>query len=124
MDEPFSALDNITRNQLQDDFLNFKELQNKTIVFVTHDIQEAFKLATRIVLLNEGDVQQIGTPVELLNSPSNDFVSSFLQKDRLILALQSTDQNGIPLMDLLSDTSKSGDLKSKAISQFFKHYKA
>lgn len=124
MDEPFSALDNITRNQLQEDFLNLDILQNKTIVLVTHDIQEAFKLGDRIVLLNEGEIQQIGTPLELLNSPSNDFVSSFLEKDRLVLALQSQQHEGTPLIELLKDHSVSNEDKIQLSSEFFRNYRA
>lgn len=122
MDEPFSALDNITRNQLQDDFLHLKVLQDKTIILVTHDIQEAFKLGDRIVLLNEGEIQQIGTPLGLLNAPSNDFVSSFLKKDRLILALQSHQHQGVSLIDSLRDETISNEEKSKLAADFFTNY--
>ncbi|MEM6736290.1 MAG: ATP-binding cassette domain-containing protein [Bacteroidota bacterium] len=120
MDEPFSALDSITRNQLQDDFLHLKDLNNKTIVMVTHDIQEAFKLGDRIVILNEGVIQQIGTPNELLFYPANDFVKSFLKKDELIISLYLTEIEGVPLTDYLEDPTISAKNKSEALSHLFK----
>lgn len=78
MDEPFSALDPITREKLQDDLLKLQSQIKKTIVFVTHDIEEAFKLGDRICLLNHGYVEQIGTPNDFIKSPKNDFVCQFL----------------------------------------------
>lgn len=123
MDEPFSALDNITRNQLQDDLLNLKTLQDKTIILVTHDIQEAFKLGDRIALLNEGEIQQIGTPIELLNKPKTPFVTSFLEKNHLILALQNQSQNGKSLLELLESDKISKDEKAQLLISFFKNYK-
>lgn len=78
MDEPFSALDPITREKLQDDLLALQSKIKKTIVFVTHDIEEAFKLGDRICLLNQGRVEQIGTPNEFVKSPKNEFVSQFI----------------------------------------------
>ncbi|ARJ51254.1 ABC transporter ATP-binding protein [Staphylococcus lutrae] len=78
MDEPFSALDPITREKLQDDLLKLQDQIKKTIVFVTHDIEEAFKLGDRICLLNHGRVEQIGTPNDFIKTPKNDFVRQFL----------------------------------------------
>ncbi|AKS67697.1 glycine/betaine ABC transporter ATP-binding protein [Staphylococcus schleiferi] len=78
MDEPFSALDPITREKLQDDLLSLQSKIKKTIVFVTHDIEEAFKLGDRICLLNHGRVEQIGTPNDFIKTPKNDFVRQFL----------------------------------------------
>lgn len=78
MDEPFSALDPITRENLQDDLLRLQAQIKKTIVFVTHDIEEAFKLGDRICLLNEGHVEQIGTPNEFIQHPKSEFVKQFI----------------------------------------------
>lgn len=78
MDEPFSALDPITREKLQDDLIALQSKINKTIVFVTHDIEEAFKLGDRICLLNQGRVEQIGTPNDFVKHPKNDFVREFI----------------------------------------------
>ena len=103
MDEPFSALDNITRNQLQDDFLNIPLLKDKTIILVTHDVQEAFKLADKIALLDNGQLQQFSTPLALLTKPENDFVKSFISKDRLMLFLQSQSINNKSITSFLED---------------------
>lgn len=78
MDEPFSALDPISREKLQDDLLKLQSEIKKTIIFVTHDIAEAFKLGDRICLMNEGRIEQIGTPEEFMKNPKNDFVKSFI----------------------------------------------
>lgn len=78
MDEPFSALDPISREKLQEDIIHLQKNIQKTIVFVTHDIQEAMKLADRICLMNEGKVVQLGTPEELRLHPANDFVRNFV----------------------------------------------
>ncbi|SOC41992.1 ABC transporter ATP-binding protein [Salinicoccus kekensis] len=78
MDEPFSALDPISRESLQDDLIELQKKIKKTVVFVTHDIQEALKMGDRICLLNKGRVEQIGTPEEFLTSPKNDFVRDFI----------------------------------------------
>ena len=83
MDEPFSALDPITRNELQDELLRLQHTYPKTIVFVTHDITEAIKIADRIVLLNKGKIEQIGTPRELLINPKSEYVSKFLGEKRI-----------------------------------------
>jgi osmoprotectant transport system ATP-binding protein len=83
MDEPFSALDPITREQLQDEL---KELQNKiqkTIVFVTHDMDEALKIADRIVVMKDGEIEQYATPQELMENPANSFVRSFIGEKRI-----------------------------------------
>lgn len=79
MDEPFSALDPITRHNLQQDVLNLQQKFQKTVVFVTHDMQEALSLGDRICLMNNGKIEQIGTADEILKKPANDFVREFLQ---------------------------------------------
>nr|WP_263314034.1 ABC transporter ATP-binding protein [Mammaliicoccus sp. Marseille-Q6498] len=78
MDEPFSALDPISRKNLQDDLLELQSKIKKTIVFVTHDIEEAMKMGDRICLLNQGHVEQIGTTEDFIHRPKNDFVKSFI----------------------------------------------
>src|SRR6201997_4147619 len=85
MDEPFGALDNITRSKIQAEFKELEELKKKTIVMVTHDVQEAFTLGDRICLMDRGKIIQIGTPAELLFKPVNDFVRNFLDSQRLQL---------------------------------------
>lgn len=78
MDEPFSALDPISREKLQDDLIRLQSEIKKTIIFVTHDISEALKLGDRICLMNQGKIEQIGTPESFINTPNNDFVKSFM----------------------------------------------
>ncbi|MDF2000672.1 betaine/proline/choline family ABC transporter ATP-binding protein [Peribacillus frigoritolerans] len=84
MDEPFGALDPITRDALQEEFKNLQRTLDKTIVFVTHDMDEAIKLADRIVILKAGEIVQVGTPNEILRNPANEFVEEFIGKDRLL----------------------------------------
>ncbi|MFD2043801.1 ABC transporter ATP-binding protein [Ornithinibacillus salinisoli] len=78
MDEPFSALDPISRDKLQEDIIHLQKMIKKTIVFVTHDMNEAIKLADRICLMNQGKIIQLGTPDEILKTPNNDFVKDFI----------------------------------------------
>ena len=77
LDEPFSALDPLIRNEMQDEFIRLQSVLNKTIVFITHDFDEAIKLADRIIIMYDGMIVQIGTAVELLTNPSNDYVEEF-----------------------------------------------
>lgn len=86
MDEPFSALDPISRTKLQDDLLEMQRTIQKTIVFVSHDMQEALKLGDRLCIMKDGEIVQIGTPQQLLQNPVNDFVQQFIggkQTDQL-----------------------------------------
>ncbi|EDM36080.1 ABC transport ATP-binding subunit [Pedobacter sp. BAL39] len=85
MDEPFGALDNVTRSSIQAEFKQLDELLRKTIIMVTHDVQEAFELADRICLMDKGKIMQIGTPSALLHQPANDFSRKFLDGQRLAL---------------------------------------
>ncbi|CAM4080825.1 ABC transporter ATP-binding protein [Staphylococcus schweitzeri] len=78
MDEPFSALDPISREKLQDDLIELQTKIKKTIIFVTHDIQEAMRLGDKICLLNEGHIEQIDTPEGFKNNPQNEFVKQFM----------------------------------------------
>lgn len=78
MDEPFGAVDEIARTALQDELLALQKKLGITILFVTHDIQEALKLGSKIILLNKGKIEQMGTKEELLFEPASDFVRDFL----------------------------------------------
>ena len=83
MDEPFAAVDPIVRARLQDQFLDIQDRLKKTIVFVTHDIDEAIKMADRIAILNKGGViEQYAPPEEILREPANDFVKEFVGVER------------------------------------------
>ncbi len=92
MDEPFGALDPIARSGLQTELSRIHRATGKTIVFVTHDIDEALMLATRIVLIDGGRIVQAGMPHALLKAPANDFVRDFLGRDDLGLKLLSTEK--------------------------------
>ncbi|MBG9758129.1 ABC transporter ATP-binding protein [Lysinibacillus sphaericus] len=78
MDEPFSALDPISRTKLQDDLLDMQRKIQKTIVFVSHDMQEALKLGDRLCVMKDGEIVQIGSPQEMVENPVNDFVQQFI----------------------------------------------
>ncbi|WP_425671241.1 choline ABC transporter ATP-binding protein OpuBA [Bacillus subtilis] len=84
MDEPFGALDPITRDSLQEELKKLQKTLHKTIVFVTHDMDEAIKLADRIVILKAGEIVQVGTPDDILRNPADEFVEEFIGKERLI----------------------------------------
>jgi osmoprotectant transport system ATP-binding protein len=100
MDEPFGALDGVTRSRLREEFTGLREWQEKTIVLVTHDVTEAFLLADRIALMDRGAVQQIDVPEKLLLHPANDFVRKFFDHQRLQLTLMVK-----PLRELMSRLS-------------------
>lgn len=95
MDEPFGALDNVTRTKIQSEFKELDELTRKTIIMVTHDVQEAFELGDRICLMDKGRIMQMGAPAELLFNPANDFVKDFLQGQRLQLEFKAISLNDI-----------------------------
>ncbi|MHB2018326.1 MAG: ABC transporter ATP-binding protein [Candidatus Xenobia bacterium] len=86
MDEPFGALDPITRRQIQDEFIRLKQSLAKTIILVTHDLQEAFHLADVIALMDQGEIVQMGSSDDFLKRPANDFVANFVQSQ--VLAAQ------------------------------------
>ena len=90
MDEPFGALDPITRDSLQDLVKDLQERLGKTVVFVTHDMDEALKLASRILIMSEGRVIQFDTPQNILRNPANSFVEELIGEDRLLQAKPDT----------------------------------
>ncbi len=98
MDEPFGALDPITREQLQDELLRIQAKMHKTIVFVTHDMDEALKLGDRIAVMKDGELLQLDTPDQLLSNPSHGFVEEFIGKKRIY---QNPDY--IPITDIMRD---------------------
>jgi osmoprotectant transport system ATP-binding protein len=87
MDEPFSALDPITRNNIRKDFSILQQQQGITTCLVTHDIMEAIEMADRICLLHQGIIQQVGSPKELLFAPANEFVQEFFKEDHFQASL-------------------------------------
>lgn len=87
MDEPFGAVDPIARTHLQDELLRLQKEIKKTIVFVTHDINEAIKMGDRIAIFDTGKLVQFGTPEEILTNPVNEFVEDFIGRDRVVKKL-------------------------------------
>ena len=112
MDEPFGALDPITRGQIHKEFRTLESLRNKTIVMVTHDVFEAIELGDKICLLDKGEVQQIGSPKELIFNPKNKFVEDFFQTHRFQLELKVTQ-----LKDILPQL-QSQEKSNRQINQF------
>jgi osmoprotectant transport system ATP-binding protein len=87
MDEPFGAVDPLNRETLQDEFASIQRQLKKTVVFVTHDLDEAVRLADEIVLMREGKVIQIAAPEDILEHPANDFAQDFVGSDRVLKRL-------------------------------------
>jgi osmoprotectant transport system ATP-binding protein len=112
MDEPFGALDNVTRSKIHAEFKALDELKRKTIIMVTHDVQEAFELGDRICLMDRGKIVQIGTPTELLYRPTNHFVEAFLNEQRLQLEFKAVRIKDV--WKLLPHTKKIGDADLQA----------
>ncbi len=79
MDEAFSALDPIIRTEMQSELLRLQETKRRTIVFISHDLDEAMRIGDRIAIMKDGQVIQVGTPDEILRSPANDYVRSFIK---------------------------------------------
>ena len=112
MDEPFGAIDPIARDRLQNDFLRLHRQVRKTVIFVTHDIDEAIKMGDRIAIMRDGHLVQLATADELLASPADDFVASFVGEDRGLKRLRvrrlreleldppSADAEAAPTVDL------------------------
>jgi len=79
MDEPFSALDPLIRRQMQEEFLNLRQQLKKTVIFITHDLLEALTLGDRVAIMRDGEIVQLGTPEEIVTSPSDDYVREFVK---------------------------------------------
>lgn len=91
LDEPFSALDPLIRRQMQDEFIRLQKMLRKTIVFVTHDVQEAFRLADRIAIMRDGAIVQMGTPAEIALSPANEYIAEFLRDIPILRTVKAID---------------------------------
>ncbi|MGG4553353.1 ABC transporter ATP-binding protein [Paenibacillus humicus] len=114
MDEPFGALDPITREQLQDELLRLQQEVKKTIVFVTHDMEEALKLGDKIAILRDGELVQIDTPEQILCHPADEFVEGFVGKNRLY-----QNPEFIPVTEVMRDnpsTTLPGRSPSRALT--------
>lgn len=119
MDEPFSALDPISREQLQDELLRLQTEIKKTIIFVTHDMDEAIKIADNIILMKDGHVVQQGSPQEILDNPANDFVIDFIGERRLGIDRQMPELAEFIIKEYVS-TSVDAPLES-AIDKMMSH---
>jgi osmoprotectant transport system ATP-binding protein len=107
MDEPFGAIDPITRDRLQDDFLRLHQEVRKTIIFVTHDIDEAIKMGDRIAIMRDGRLVQIDTPDNLLAAPADEFVADFVGADRGLKRLRVWTLNDLQLDPATRSTQPS-----------------
>ncbi|MEM7043921.1 MAG: betaine/proline/choline family ABC transporter ATP-binding protein [Pseudomonadota bacterium] len=120
LDEPFSALDPLIRREMQNEFLRLQSLLKKTIVFITHDFDEAIRLADRIVIMYEGAIDQIGTAEELLTSPATDYVREFTKdvaREKLLtVASVMSARAGVPIADTGNGISVQRDDKLAAVA--------
>lgn len=114
LDEPFSALDPLIRREMQDEFMRLQGLLNKTIVFITHDFDEAIRLADRIAVMKDGRIVQTATPEELILNPADDYVAEFTRHipRAKVLRLVSVMTKGAPQGDYAGDLD--GDLSVEA----------
>lgn len=112
MDEPFGALDAITRTRLQGELQRIQQTMHKTILFVTHDVEEAFRLGTQIAVMSEGKLIQTGSPIDLLTRPANEFVRKLVGADNIMRQLEY-----LPVTTALENDSASqanGNLPRKS----------
>ena len=106
LDEPFSALDPLIRKEMQDEFLRLQGVLNKTILFVTHDFDEALRLADRIAIMKEGVIEQLDTPANIVLSPATEYVRKFTEEvpREKVLKIES-------VMDVIDSAAELSDLK-------------
>ncbi len=122
LDEPFSALDPLIRREMQDEFLRLQDVLRKTIVFITHDFDEAIRLADRIAIMKDGAIIQIGTPEKLVTSPATDYVAEFTREiprakvlsARAVMAPAAADAD---FADAISADTRIDDLASQVVNQ-------
>ncbi len=121
LDEPFSALDPLIRREMQDEFLRLQTMLQKTIAFITHDFDEAIRLADRIAIMNEGRIVQIGTPEELVTQPADDYVANFTRdvaREKLltVASIMEAPADGEALSDTaVRQTDKVADVARRII---------
>lgn len=120
MDEPFSALDPVTRSSLQDELVQMQKELNKTIIFVTHDMDEAIKIADKICILKDGDILQFDTPENILKNPANEFVEGFIGKRRVWNNPELLMAEDIMIHEPVKITSKRTVLQAIEIMKFNK----
>jgi glycine betaine/proline transport system ATP-binding protein len=106
LDEPFSALDPLIRKEMQDEFIRLRKVLNKTILFVTHDFDEALRLADRIAIMKDGVIEQLDTPANIVLNPATEYVRKFTKEvpREKVLKIES-------IMEPVNHSEKFGDLK-------------
>ena len=116
LDEPFSALDPLIRREMQDEFLRLQSVLHKTIVFITHDFEEAIRLADRIGIMKDGEVIQVASPEELVLSPANDYVAEFTKHipRAKVLTVGSVMQPGPPTGEVTGQVSAAARIEDVA----------
>ncbi len=122
MDEPFSALDPLIRREMQAELVNLQEKLQKTIVFITHDVNEAFRLGDRIAVMKDGRVVQVGTPEEIIEEPANDYIVDFIQDiDRSKVFQAKHIMSEARMTVSLEDTAKKAvnKMRESSISSMF-----
>jgi osmoprotectant transport system ATP-binding protein len=113
LDEPFGALDPITRAQIQEEFKKLESMLDKTMILVTHDVFEAFQLGDRICLMDQGAIEQIGTPKELLFEPESDFAKDFFKANRFLLEMKV-----LTPKDIWDEVTPTGGPTSDTVATF------
>lgn len=117
MDEAFSALDPLIRTQMQDELIDLQEKMHKTIVFITHDLDEAIRLGDRIAIMKDGEIIQIGTPEDILTNPATDYVSSFVEKvDRKSIITAASLMFEKPTVAIFKKDGVEGSLRKMRVS--------
>ncbi len=122
MDEPFSALDPLIRREMQSELLDLQSKLKKTIVFITHDINEAFKLGDRVAVMRGGRIVQIGTPEEIINNPSDEYIEDFVKDIDRTKVVQAKDimQRAVALVSLNAGVRVAiKEMKNNGISSVF-----
>tara|TARA_A100000164_G_scaffold122917_1_gene108830 strand:- start:49 stop:1068 length:1020 start_codon:yes stop_codon:yes gene_type:complete len=123
LDEPFSALDPLIRKEMQNEFLRLQSMLKKTIVFITHDFDEAIRLADRIAIMYEGLIVQVGTAEELITKPATDYVAEFTKDVPRSKLLQASSIMNLKKIDNLEDTVKHNEKIEKIASKILKSEK-
>jgi osmoprotectant transport system ATP-binding protein len=116
MDEPFGALDPITREQLQREFIQLESVIQKTVIFVTHDIFEAVIMGDRVAILDNGKLQQIDTPRKIVEKPANEFVHHFLGQHRFQLSLMTRTIGSTLSLERAGAPAHQGDLPERYLT--------
>lgn len=119
MDEPLGALDPITRNLIRKEFKTLEAIRNKTVLMVTHDVEEAFEIGDEICLMDKGVIQQIGTPETLLFRPTNSFVEEFFDPQRHQLQMKTVRLEEVDLSPYYSSESSPADVEVDAAISFY-----